>query len=164
MANIDAAAAGNRSQRTPRVDLTPMVDLAFLLITFFIFTTTLSQPKVVGLVMPADGPPTGVAESGAITLIPHKNGVACFLGQPPAPGAPMQQYNYAGAHSIRQALLTIKQQAEAGPKPQPMLMVLIKPAASANFKQVMQVLDEMTIGGFKRYALLPLEPVLATGF
>jgi len=164
MANLETATTGQRKTRALRVDLTPMVDLGFLLITFFIFTTTLSQPSVVQLAMPTDGPPTNVPESGAITLIPHRNGVACFVGQPPASGQTMAQYSYGGGNSIRQALMAIQQNLAERPAPQPLVMVLIKPAANASFKQVVQVLDEMTICGFTRYALLPLEPALAVGF
>jgi biopolymer transport protein ExbD len=52
-----------------KIDMTPMVDLGFLLITFFVITAELSKPQAMNLYMPHDGRPTDAAESKSITFL-----------------------------------------------------------------------------------------------
>src|ERR1700712_3430238 len=88
MAENIAAERNNGSKRaakkSTRVDLTPMVDLGFLLITFFVFTTTMSLPKAMKMDTPkADSVQDKICESCAITVIPGGNdSVLYYEGSP----------------------------------------------------------------------------------
>ena len=89
-------------KKSTRVDLTPMVDLGFLLITFFIFTTTVSQPTSMNLNMPKDTKDpnldTKVKESGSLTLLLGKqNVIYYYYGNDPAT---MQTTGYKNVRDI----------------------------------------------------------------
>ena len=68
MADIQQS-AGKKNRRSIGMDFTPMVDLGFLLITFFMLTTVLSKPTVIALTRPVDGEPTEYSESSTLTVI-----------------------------------------------------------------------------------------------
>ena len=69
-----------------RVDMTPMVDLAFLLLTFFVLTATFSKPKVMSLVYPAkidpkDPPKDQPKINNAITFLLSEDKIYYYSGQ-----------------------------------------------------------------------------------
>jgi biopolymer transport protein ExbD len=74
-------APGKRKLHSVKIDMTPMVDLGFLLITFFIFTTSMAEPKITKLLMPKDGRETNVPQSKALTVLLDKNKVYVYAGQ-----------------------------------------------------------------------------------
>jgi len=156
MAELDTSSGGGHKKGpgvkkskklSTRVDLTPMVDLGFLLITFFIFTTTLSQPTTMKLAMPKDDVQdkdlTKIKESGAlIILMGKKDQVYYYEGLDPTK---LQSSTYI---KIREEILKKKQST-----PVDDLFITIKPDKDATYKNVVDILDEMTINDIKRYAI-----------
>jgi biopolymer transport protein ExbD len=161
MAEMDTSSGGGHKKGpgvkkpkklSTRVDLTPMVDLGFLLITFFIFTTTMSQPTAMKLFLPKDTEKpedqNKLKESAALTIMPGKqNQVYFYEGLDPTK---IQASNFK---AIRDEILDKKRRVD--PKD---FMVIIKPTQDASYKNVVDLLDEMTIDEVKRYALVDITP------
>ncbi len=70
-------------KQSTRVDMTPMVDLAFLLLTFFVLTSTFSKPKSMELSLPAPPPPGPPVEvkNGVTFLLTDSNKIFYYAGQ-----------------------------------------------------------------------------------
>src|SRR5665647_794324 len=135
-----------------RVDLTPMVDLGFLLITFFIFTTTLAEPTSMNLNMPKDTDKpeeiNKVKESGSLTLMLGKgNVIYYYFGNDPT------KMQTTGYKDVRNVILDKKKST-----PVDDLFIIIKPDKDATYKNAVDVLDEMTIDDIGRYAMVDPTP------
>jgi biopolymer transport protein ExbD len=133
-----------------RVDMTPMVDLGFLLITFFIFTTTMAQPTAMKLFLPKDvdkpEEQNKVKESGAFTILLGKQDqVYYYEGLDPTK---LQATSFKG---IRDEIIKKKQSTS----PEDLVMI-IKPSPDATYKNTVDILDEMTISEIKRYAMVDI--------
>src|SRR6187401_1269479 len=101
---------GQRSKKlSTRVDMTPMVDLGFLLITFFIFTTTMSSPTTMQLFMPKDSKDEDqnkAKESGALTIMLGKNNVVYVYRVQLLPDA--SNFHTTTFKGIRDSILAMK--------------------------------------------------------
>ena len=141
-----------------RLDMTPMVDLAFLLLTFFMLTTTFAKPNVMQLQMPvkpdAADTETPIRESSAMTIIlgpAHRVYYYFGLSRPNDPSVPVPTLHTTdfGPQGIRQALLARGQR-------QPAPVVLIKSGLKAKYSDMVDILDEMNITNQAKYALTDL--------
>jgi biopolymer transport protein ExbD len=160
---LQPASLGKRKGRKylpaiPRIDMTPMVDLGFLLITFFIVTTTLAESKTTDLFMPKDGPPIDVKESAALTIILGDNEkVYTYSGrwEEALARQQVQEISFSGIGLLRSVIQS--KQAALG-KQKDDLMVLIKSTEESNYSHVIDAIDEMIIHQVKRYAIVNITP------
>ena len=143
-----------RSKKTStRIDMTPMVDLAFLLLTFFVMTTTLNKPQTMEITMPEkpkeqDKPPV-VNEKRVLTLVlGGNNKVYWYLGITD-PKVELSDFSNDG---IRKVLLKKNAQIKE-------MVVLIKPSDESKYKNMVDILDEMNIGNIARYALVDITSI-----
>jgi hypothetical protein len=169
MAEVTTASTGNkpggrRSKKlSTRVDLTPMVDLGFLLITFFIFTTTMSTPKATKLIMPSDEKvdrPTTVGNSAALTVLPISGNKVFYyhgeMGEALKTGA-FGFTTYSVKDGIGQVIRD-KQIAMDRSKPgsRKDLTLMIKPTELSNYHNVVDMLDEVAINIVPHYAIMDI--------
>ena len=146
-----------------KVDLTAMVDLAFLLITFFMLTTTLSKPQSMSLGLPdkEDKPDpknqVKVDENRTMTILLGDNDKLVryvgLLATPVKGGAP-KDFSY-GKGGLREELLARKKLVleYTGNKDKGMI-VIIKPSKKSNYRNLVDILDEMAIVDVPTYAIV----------
>ena len=194
MASVDTGGGDSGHKKGPgvkkakklstRVDMTPMVDLGFLLITFFIFTSTMQTPTTLSLNMPKDEKDpekqNEAKASGALTVMLAKNDqVFYYEGELAPDGSNFKSTNFKG---IREVIINKKKdvisrhvhnsqceelQKNAQAREEKNwqdackdrdLVVVIKPNEEATYKNTVDMLDEMTINVVKRFAIVDIFP------
>jgi len=145
---------GRRVQ--PRVDLTAMVDLAFLLITFFMLTTNINKQQALDMAMPditdsADFVP--LADDRTVTLLLGEGGrVDWYWGMLDKPLAGPHT-TIVGKDGIRRVLLQKKDEVPKLTEGGKGLIVVIRPSARAAYASLVDILDEMKICGINQYMI-----------
>ncbi|QEM05393.1 biopolymer transporter ExbD [Mucilaginibacter rubeus] len=146
-----------RKKINARVDLTAMVDLAFLLITFFIMTTTLAKPKAMDLAMPDDGGEVmPVPASRTLSVVLGKNNkVVYFLGELKNPVISPSVTDFS-ANGIRKAIIETNKKVHDNTGKS--MIVLVKPSDKSQYSNLVSTLDELAITGIQQYAIVDIMP------
>lgn len=164
MAEIDSG-GGDGKKKGPKkvstkIDMTPFVDLAFLLITFFMLTSSFNKPKTMEVNMPDknDDPTKNkekVKESQTLTVIVGEKDKIYYFQGVPADKPPVEVTDFS-AEGIRKVLLTKKKEVMASLGKD--IIVIMKAKDDAKYKNLVDLLDEMPITGIKIYAIVDVTP------
>lgn len=148
-----------------RVDMTPMVDLGFLLITFFMLATTMSKPTSMSLAVPdktedQEKPTEPLKASKVLTLFMGDNDNVYYLDGIAADDdkAKTELKTTRYGFDLRSVIFASQKRINAAnPKDadgNEAFVVVIKPTQVSTYKNMVDVLDEMAITKTKRYALV----------
>ncbi len=171
-------------KQSTHIDMTPMVDLAFLLLTFFMLTTTFGKPKTMEINMPVKPPPGQEIKNevnNAITiLLSGDNKIYWYYGElKPETKLTLTDFSANGVRKLfldynKQAVDEIKTLKENALKTKMnedtlksrivdikgkkyALMVLVKTDDKAKYKNVIDIIDELNICLIGKYALVDLD-------
>ncbi len=147
-----------------RVDLTAMVSVSFLLIIFFMVTKELSKPQAMSLELPDNRISCGSFGCGAgtetrtLTILLDKNDkMIVYSGLLAYPLESPKELKY-GKDGIRKELFNknkavLEQSAKYG-RSNRGAIVIIKPSKKCNYKNLIDILDEMAIAGIQTYVIV----------
>ena len=129
-----------------RVDLTPMVDLGFLLITFFILTTSLQEQKEMKLLMPKDSSDSTLLEgSTTLTFILKSNdSIGYYDGL-------SKEIKYEKLGTMRNIIQQKQQGLLNKHIDRKKLTVIIKPTSESTYQNFIDALDEVSINDCRHY-------------
>lgn len=126
-----------------RIDMTPLVDVAFLLLTFFMFTTSMSRPQTMEINLPPDKDvKVEIAESNLLTLRVNEK-AAIFWSQ--GIEAPAR----IDFKDLRTFLVD---RSNANPR----LTVLLKLDRQGKYSTMVNLIDELNQAKITRFSIAPL--------
>lgn len=158
MADIQTNNEGRRSsskgsrrrKKRPGIDMTAMVDVAFLLLTFFVLTAMMDEAQRMDIVHPpkgADDPPVKVLDKKILTvLIDEKNSLHYYVGSQD-PEVFETGYSAAG---IRKVLLQHQEREDP--------IVVVKPHRSSRYRYLVNMLDELAIVKAPKFVIQDFSP------
>lgn len=144
-------------KKSTRVDLTPMVDLGFILITFFVFTSMLTEPMAMKVDLPYDRTEIkdDVCESCVLTvLLGTDNRIRYYEGA--VENDPAIKETGFAPDEIRNILMQKKSAVRNVRGNGSRFILIIKPSAGSSFKNFVDITDEVTICQIKRYYIAEL--------
>jgi len=144
---------GGRKQRRIgfHLDMTPMVDVAFLLLTFFMLTTTFSKSNTMEINMPPEQGEVRISENNVMVVRIAGDGMAyCSLGEE----APRRISLYDPADSQRMALSgelrsLLREQTAKNRK----MVIVVKISEKAKYKSLVDLIDELNLMKIDRFSL-----------
>lgn len=182
MAEMDTSSSGGHKKGpgvkkgkklSTRIDLTPMVDLGFLLITFFMFTTTLAKPKTMEINMPykdenlKEEEKNKIKNSVALTVLLSKNHRVYYyegIGDNPDVAPDVKLTYFTAEKGIRDVIIAKKNEVAAKKARQELTgkdetTVLIKPDSNSTYSDLVNILDEMNINDVRVYAIIDISEI-----
>lgn len=160
MAEVIAQEKSGSKQRKKliRIDMTPMVDLGFLLITFFMFTTNFTKPNVMDLGLPAKSPtpPTNVVDiKNQVTFIIGKDNRVFYHQQAKEDlnTGNLKETDYNGVHISK-----IISEAYNNAPVKENFTIIIEPTDDSNYKNFVDMLDNIAISKKERYGVTDIKP------
>ncbi|KPE49485.1 biopolymer transporter ExbD [Chryseobacterium indologenes] len=156
--NTQEKQGGKQKKKLIRVDMTPMVDLGFLLITFFMFTTNFTKPNVMDLGLPAKSPvpiTKVIDDKNQITFILGKDNRAFYhqSNEKELNIGNLKETDFNGVNISK----IISEAYKRAPVPEN-FTVIIKPTDDANYKNFVDVLDNVAISKKERYGIADIKP------
>jgi len=150
--------AGKQRKKPIRVDMTPMVDLGFLLITFFMFTTNFTKPNVMDLGLPAKGPQPPhnvVKDKNQVTFILGKDNRVFYhqSNKEDLNKNNLKETDFSGINITK----IISEAYEHAPVKEN-FTIIIEPTDDANYKNFVDVLDNVAISKKERYGVTDIKP------
>ncbi|NEM99589.1 ExbD/TolR family protein [Pontibacter burrus] len=140
-------------RQSTKIDMTPLVDLAALLITFFMLTTTFNKPQTMEINMPVkeDTPDERIElkASNAMTIILGENDKLYYYFGLAEDNPELVESNYS-ADGIRKVL--VSPQVKSNDK----MTVMVKPMEGARYKNMVDILDELKITDTKKFAMVDI--------
>jgi biopolymer transport protein ExbD len=126
-----------------RIDMTPLVDVAFLLLTFFMFTTSMSRPQTMEINLPPDKDvKVEVAETNLLTLRINSKGEMFYNTGIEAPK------KLAGTERRK----FLRERSQANPR----LTVVVKVDRMGKYAMMVDTIDELQQSGIQRFSIAPL--------